>query len=128
MEVICDYCDKPAELVDSIEIYKNVSYGMVWWCRPCGAYVGTHKTSKKHKPLGRLANKELRVWKQNAHAVFDPIWQKKVEFEGAPTTKTRQDAYAWLAQQLGISYHDCHIGMFDVDMCKKVIYVCENRK
>lgn len=128
MEVICDYCGEPAELVDSIEIYGNVSYGMTWRCRPCGAYVGTHKTSKKHKPLGRLANKELRVWKQAAHAAFDPIWQKKVEFEAGSATKTRQEAYYWLSQKLGIQYKDCHIGMFDVDMCRKVVFVCENMR
>ena len=128
MEVICDYCEKPAELVDSIEIYKDVSYGMVWWCRGCGAYVGTHANSPKHKPLGRLANKELRVWKQAAHVAFDPIWQNKVKFGGCKATKARQDAYAWLAKQLNILYHDCHIGMFDLEMCKRAVYVCENRK
>lgn len=33
----------------------------------------------------------------------------------------RPEAYAWLASQLGISQSGCHIGLFDVNQCKKVI-------
>lgn len=37
--VICPYCEKPAEFVDSSVIYGR-SYGMIYLCRKCGAYVG----------------------------------------------------------------------------------------
>jgi len=39
---------------------------------------------------------------------------------------TRTDAYGWLSRQLGIEFKSCHIGMFDVEMCQKVIEVCTN--
>lgn len=33
-KVICPYCGKPAEYVDSKEIY-GISYGMIYLCRDC---------------------------------------------------------------------------------------------
>lgn len=111
--VTCPYCGKPAKLVDSIEIYKTRSYGKAYLCKECDAYVGCHKGTDR--PLGRLANAELRMWKQRAHAAFDILWQTK-EFD-------RKSAYAWLADKLDIPIESCHIGMFDVDRCQQVIEV-----
>lgn len=68
-KVYCDYCGRQAEYVDSKVVYGK-SYGMMYLCRNCMAYVGVHKGTDK--PLGRLANAELRYWKKRAHAVFDP--------------------------------------------------------
>ena len=110
--VKCPYCGKTAELVDSIEIYGR-SYGMVYLCRECDAYVGCHPGTDK--PLGRLANRELRMWKMRAHSAFDLLWKCR--------HMRRQQAYAWLAEKLDIPTEQCHIGMFDVDMCQKVIDV-----
>ena len=73
--VTCPYCQKPAVLEDSAVVYRWRSYGMIWRCAPCDAYVGTHKNSRQHAPLGRLANKELREWKKAAHRAFDPVWK-----------------------------------------------------
>lgn len=115
MTVICPYCNGNAELVDSAEIYNGRSYGMSYLCRPCWAYVGCHKGT--NKPLGRLADADLRHWKQRAHAAFDPMWKQG--------NYTRNKAYAWLAEQLGLTKDECHIGMFDIYMCQKVIEVCE---
>jgi ABC-type transport system involved in Fe-S cluster assembly fused permease/ATPase subunit len=72
------------------------------------------------KPLGRLANKELRQAKVNAHNYFDLLWKNG--------EMNRKDAYKWLAEQLKISFDKCHIGMFDVDMCKKVVECIRERK
>ncbi len=66
--------------------------------------------------VGRLANAELRRAKSAAHAAFDPLWQRR------PTH--RRDAYAWLAEQLGIAVRDCHIGEFDLELCRRVVAVC----
>lgn len=102
---------------------------MVYLCRPCDAWVGVHKGTDQ--PLGRLANKELRQWKQKAHASFDPLWEAKLQRrrqERGPSYKktwARGSGYAWLARQLGIQIKQCHIGMFDVEMCKRVIGVCQ---
>ena len=111
-EVLCPYCGYEAQFVDSIAVYRK-SYGMIYLCWPCDARVGVHKGTDK--PLGRLANAELRKAKIAAHSAFDPMWRN--------ATKSRRSAYKWLAEQLGIEGKDCHIGMFDVDMCQKVIEV-----
>ncbi len=125
MLVLCSYDYTPAELIDSKEIYGQ-SYGMIWLCRKCGAYVGTHKTD--NSPLGTLANHELRRWRSLAHTVFDPLWQDKLERDGIGKRQARLWAYQWLANELGISTDDCHIGMFDIDMCKRVVNICEAMK
>lgn len=92
-KVYCDYCGRETEYVDSKVIYGK-SYGKIYLCRNCMAYVGVHKGTDK--PLGRLANAELRNWKKAAHAVFDPLW-KYGRFRGH-----RNAAYAWLAQKMGL--------------------------
>ena len=99
-KVYCDYCGRETEYVDSKVIYGK-SYGKIYLCRNCMAYVGVHKGTDK--PLGRLANAELRNWKKAAHAVFDPLW-KYGRFRGH-----RNAAYAWLAQKMGLPLSLIHI-------------------
>ena len=116
-KVYCDYCGRQAEYVDSKVVYGK-SYGMMYLCRNCMAYVGVHKGTDK--PLGRLANAELRYWKKRAHAVFDPLWQRG-RFRGH-----RNAAYGWLAQKMGLPVEQTQIGMFDVAQCRKAIHIIEN--
>ena len=122
----CAYCGSKVELrMTSKHVYGGRDFGPVWTCSnypTCDAYVGVHKSS--NQPLGRVANKELRKWKKDAHALFDPLWRLKQRREGLSKKKARDAAYTWLAEQLGIEKDDCHIGMFDVDMCKRVVDVC----
>lgn len=117
--VYCDYCSRLTEYVDSKVIYGK-SYGNIYLCRNCMAYVGVHKGTDK--PLGRLANAELRYWKKAAHAVFDPLWQYGC------FRHQRNAAYAWLAEQMRLPREKTHIGMFDVDQCKQVIAICQNER
>jgi len=117
----CNYCDKPTVYIDSQVIY-GTSYGYVYYCEPCSAWVGVHKGTDK--PLGRLANGELREWKKKAHATFDPLWKRKVIKDGIGKGKARRKGYKWLADSMGIGVKDCHIGMFDVDQCKQVVGIC----
>lgn len=113
--VYCDYCGRKTEFVDSRVIYGK-SCGMIYLCRNCMAYVGVHRGTTK--PLGRLANAQLRYWKKQTHAAFDPLW-KYGRFKGH-----RNVAYAWLAGELGLPVEKTHIGMFDVSDCKRTIAVC----
>lgn len=115
--VICPYCDKPAQRVNSSVVYgRNSDYGDIWLCRclPDLAYVGVHKITGK--PLGRLANRELRELKKKAHSLFDPMWKFG--------KMTRTEAYAWLAEKLELPLSECHIGMFDDALCRRVIELC----
>jgi hypothetical protein len=117
MTVVCDYCGNGAQLVTGREVYPHrpdLYAKQFYQCKPCDAMVGCHPGTTK--ALGRLANAELRRAKIYAHAAFDPIWKSGC--------KKRSSAYAWLADQLGINHQDCHIGMFDVDMCMRVVEVC----
>lgn len=119
--VLCPYCGAVAEFVGGDAVYPHradLFDRRFYLCRACNAYVGTHKGTTK--PLGRLANLELRDAKVAAHAAFDPLWK------GQPT-KARSQAYRWLAVLLGIPASQCHIGMFNVEQCRRVVALCSER-
>lgn len=131
MIVNCPYCCGVAELVTGEQIYPGHPHlwsRHFWLCASCNAYVGTHRDSADHAPLGRLADATLRKEKQRAHAAFDPLWRAKMKRESCGKKAARNAGYKWLALQLGIDRNDCHIGMFDVAMCQRVVAVCEERK
>lgn len=115
MTIYCDYCGHRAELVDDAVIYGR-SYGhTAYLCRNCGAYVGCH--GRSDKPLGRLANAQLRRWEMAAHAAFDPLWKR------GPFRGRRRAAYAWLAEKMALPVEKTHIGMFDERQCQQVIEI-----
>lgn len=112
--VVCPYCGSEARLIDSVFIYGR-SYGKIWLCGrypECDAYVGVHKNSRAHVPLGRMANAELREWKKRAHSAFDRFWRGKM---------SRSSGYRELARRLEMPHSAAHIGMFDVKECKAVV-------
>jgi hypothetical protein len=51
---------------------------------------------------------------------------RKMRKEGISKSVARGAGYRWLADQLGIPKEKCHIGMFSVDTCLRVIEICEN--
>jgi len=122
--VICPYCFGEAELTDSAEVYDGRSYGPIWLCRPCQAWVGVHKNDDLARPLGRLADAELREWKKRAHAAFDPLWKRKMQRDNCWAKEARGAGYRWLAKSIGIPFEECHIGMFDVGLCRRVVEIC----
>lgn len=116
--VKCPYCQKPAKQVQGDHVYPHRPdlHGKWFYvCDPCEARVGCHPGTRK--PLGRLANAELRKAKSVAHRAFDPIWKTK--------KMDRRAAYQSLADKLGIPANECHIGEFDVAQCRKVVEVCQ---
>lgn len=119
---ICPYCHKTPKLIDSKEIYGQ-SYGLVHYCSDCHAWVGCHPGT--NKPLGRLASGSLRYWKKQAHYYFDGLWRKKAKIEGISKNKARQMGYKWLSKELNIPPRFTHIGMFDVNVCKQVVKLCQ---
>ena len=113
----CPYCGKQSALVHGDVIYQHrpdLNEKWFYLCYPCDAYVGCHPGTTK--PLGRLANADLRKAKRAAHAAFDQLWRDN--------KKKRKAAYTWLAEQLGIDVNDCHIGEFDVETCRRVVEAC----
>jgi len=114
----CPGCNSKAKLVDSRVIYGR-SYGNAWVCSSyptCDHYVGCHKGTEK--ALGTLANKETREFRIKAHALFDPLWRGKGN--GVRTLQYRR-----LADYLDIKVKDCHISMFNVSTCRRVMQFCK---
>ena len=107
---ICPYCKKESQYVDSKIVYGK-SYGMIYLCTDCDAYVGVHKGTDNAK--GRLANAELRQIKKKAHFYFDPIWQFKL--------MTRHEAYKWLSDKIKLPPEYTHIGMLGKEKTIEVI-------
>lgn len=110
--VICQYCGNEARFVDNAEIYNGKRYGksyMMWWCKPCDAYVGVHENDPS-RPLGELSNKELREWRKLAHGVIDDYW------------KSGKLKRAWVYSRLTRYFgEEIHVGWSDVEMCKKIV-------
>lgn len=129
---ICPYCGKWSELVTGAEIYPHrpdLRDLKFYRCEPCDAYVGCHRGTLK--PLGRLADAELRHWKKRAHKAFDPIWEERLKKRSATDRKytkamARGGRYKRLAELLGIPRGECHIGMFDVELCKQTEALCNS--
>lgn len=122
---MCPYCGCPTKFVDSIRVYKVRSYGMIYICFNCDAWVGSHKNSRQ--ALGRLADAELRLWKRMAHDALDPIW-KAQEATGVLKHIARNEVYRWLSINMGTDVKYTHIGMFNIDQCRQVIELCKNPK
>lgn len=124
---LCPYCCRGSIFLESsASLYNGRDFGPVYACLPCRAWVGCHKGTTK--PLGRLANAQLRRWKRAVHAVFDPIWQARYERKRAADPKytkahARGGRYKRLAELMGIPREECHVGMFDVERCKQAISI-----
>lgn len=113
----------------SAHLYHGHDYGPVYECSPCQAWVSCHKGTTT--PLGRLANKELRGLKMDAHAAFDRIWQgryarKHGQDPGYTKGMARGGRYKRLAELMEMSRETCHIGMMDEDQCRKVVEICHS--
>lgn len=122
----CPYCKSSVNLADSALVYHGRSYGSVWICSQfpnCDAYVGCHKGTTK--PLGRLANKELRDAKMEAHKYFDSMWYRRIAISKCGKRAARMRGYYWLSQKLGIHKSECHIGMMDLETCRRVVQICK---
>jgi len=126
--ILCHYCFKKPKLVNGDVIYphrKDLYHKQFYLCISCNAYVGCH--SGTDNPLGRLANLALRTAKMNAHAKFDPLWKAKAKKERLSYSNARNLGYEWLAKKLKISFQDCHIGLFNIDMCENVVNLCKDK-
>lgn len=114
--VYCGYCGQQARFIDSAAIYSGVSYGMIYYCPCCDAYVGTHTGTDR--PKGSLANAALREKRKAAHKAFDRIWKSG--------RMSRTGAYIWLAGQMGLPQDQAHIGLFDERQCDFAVWCCNN--
>lgn len=109
----CNYCNQEAQWVENKAIYRK-NYGksyMIWWCKPCDAYVGCHNNTKD--ALGSLANKELRELRKEAKQLW--IVKNNIDWQNSTSKK---NGYRELRKQLG---YDFHFGESTLEECKQII-------
>lgn len=110
---ICAECGGMAVLTTGRTIYPHRPdlYKKHFWRCSCGAYCGCHPNTKT--PLGTPCGPITRKARSAAHAAFDPLW-KRGEL-------TRKQAYKWLADTLGMTREECHIGMMNAEQAGAVV-------
>ena len=130
---ICPTCNNDAELVNGYTLgYTGGDFSskMFWHCAPCGTRVGCHKigvTVRHDKtgerfiyycsdgtwPLGHLASAKVSGMRRRTHVAFDKLW-KSGKYD-------RNEAYELLAEHLGITHEQCHIGLLTYAQCRETI-------
>ena len=115
-DVMCPYCNNKADLMGDAIFRGGNASGVVWACLPCDARVGVVKKDAGFKPLGRLANEELREIKKKAYGAFEQV--------ARITGMNRSKIYNLVRYEMGISNTKCQLGLFDVDQCQQAIDIC----
>jgi len=117
----CPYCGsqallRPASVLGKKSpVYAGRQFYVCAKYPRCNAYVPAH--AHNNRPMGTLANPELRWMRHETHLVFDRLWQ-----EGYMSVN---EAYRWLQTQLGLPESEAHIGMFSEYRCAQVIRICK---
>lgn len=99
-------------------VLKASRFGPFLGCQrfpDCDITHSVHKASLQ--PMGTPADQATRRARMRVHAAFDTFWRERV--------MTRRDAYRWLANQLGLSEDECHIGLFDLKACEEALTVIQ---
>lgn len=107
----CPYCRFLADL-------KQTDWGPTWRCDLCDARVGCHPGTIK--PLGTLANAELRRKRMATHARFDPLWKSG--------RVCRKEAYIVMQLLMGMSEPQAHIAQFGLEECDRLLDALDNQE
>lgn len=85
----------------------KLAHDKFWMCNSCKNFIGCHKNANKNKmkPLGVIANKELKQARISIHNIIDPIWKEE--------KMKRGEVYAILSQELGYTYHTGELRSLD---------------
>lgn len=117
-KITCPYCGAAAVLREGAYVYGERSKGeLLYVCAnypKCDAYVGVHRGTRR--PLGTLADAELRNKRIRAHKLFDQIWQNGL--------MTRKEAYRWMEYFMGIPKDTGHIANFSGYRCEELMKKC----
>ena len=114
---ICPYCGRVSVLRSAEYVYGQdiiIPGKKLYVCSGypvCDAYVGVSRGTKK--PLGSLANGELRHKRILAHRLLKRIVEKGI--------MNRKSAYEWLAIRMNLPYEDTHIGYFSNEACDRAM-------
>ena len=120
----CGECGAPAEIVGGDRIYPHrpdLAAKRFYLCG-CGAYVGTHPGTCE--PLGSPAHSGTRKARSEAHAHFDALY-KEVGRRKPDGGSPRKRGYKWLAEKMGMTPEECHIGMMNAAQAGRVVQICK---
>lgn len=124
---VCDYCGAKALLVrygDAAYPYRD-EHGELWICPPCEAWIGVYPRSKRHVPLGRLADAALRQAKSDLHAALEPLVAAKMRRDGCNAFEARAKGIRWLAGQLALDTQASTLHTFDAEQCRRAIQLID---
>lgn len=96
-------------------VAKATKFGTVFECRAEGCTVMCWEGG-----TSTPADERTRDARKSAHAVFDPLWRRKIKFA------SRNKAYKWLAAVMGVPAGRAHIGMFDLEQCRRLISIIKS--
>jgi hypothetical protein len=119
----CPYCNKPTNYVDSKEVYHDKSYGMIYLCKPCNAYIGV--TPGTNNAIGRLANKELRELKKMLHGLLQILITHKASQTNMRKEEAGELAYKWVAKQLNLPNGFAKLSYLNESQCEQLINICK---
>ena len=118
---VCPYCGRDAVLRPAEYVYGDdtiTAGSMLYVCSgypDCNSYVGVHRGTKK--PMGSLADKELRNKRIRAHHAMNRLIESGC--------MCKNGVYAWLSCSLNLPPKETHIGCFSDYMCEQTIMECE---
>jgi hypothetical protein len=110
MKIYCCKCEirVEANLKTGNIVYNNrpdLKHLYFWVCPNCYNFVGTHKTSKTHKPFGFIPTPHLKAARKHIHGLLDPLWKKG--------KCKRVELYKKISDVLGWEYHTAEIKSID---------------
>jgi hypothetical protein len=119
----CIECGGLGELTPGAVVYpdRKDRHALSFYVCACGARVGCHPGTTE--PLGLPCGPATALARDKAHRVFDRIWRRKVP-KGGRYRRAREEAYRWLARELGLEPGRCHISQMDLATCRRVIQLC----
>ncbi|MFM0069378.1 zinc-finger-containing protein [Paraburkholderia aspalathi] len=123
----CDYCGGKAALARSgdHDYPYHRDHGPLWLCARCSAWIGVVPNSRRHVPLGRLANAPLRDGKTRLHAALEPLVAAKVRRDRCNPFEARARACRWLAAEMKLNEKHSNIHLFDLEQCTTAISIIE---
>lgn len=116
-------------------LLQDTRFGLAYLCENWPACKGSHGAHPDGRPMGTPASKDTKLARIRAHAAFDAIWQRPWEhvadYASADENArryiekaARNRAYAWLRDRMGMTRDECHIGLFGIEQCERVVELC----
>lgn len=98
---------------------KQSRYGLFYSCTRFPECRGTHGAHANGTPLSVPGTPAVKHARMLAHEAFDRMWR------GPNSAWTRNAAYLWMADVLGLDPSEAHIGRFTEEQCNQLIEFVE---